>query len=542
MGTIAADLPPVVGRQIDRSKEQYAASLATLEWLGYLALGGPESTGERSGVEAMARADFKTALGEGLGSDSELRLHLKLQPMHEFAKDEDGYVLAADGRRMIDLIREGWQRSTAAAQGSEETAPDPRMWTQANRDWNDLLNAHSVDKLQPGQYRLVLSRYPAEAMARDGSKYWEDKGYRRGLDYLQAYYMHPDGKLRAASYAVTGGDTDTWRTVFAGHSVEVPAGTPADNWIRYVIERSLPPEEAAVFGDRIRDAHYALTHQPIQRYSVDDILQQHQETVDAYFAGYILPLAESIVLGRPHQALQELAAAMLNSPDTIAKLNAGDRKELIRVAAGAVFGPASGRLIDKIVRYAAVEQIRAHIVRLLGNVQMGAPLPSLPAYHPPAHGVLPEQIVQHVSMGLAACRSHAGCAASLQSLDHLASEAGEGINPQGIFGGKEQGKAADVPNLIRCINCRRLATKEQVIQPKSWKCPHCAHEVDICTGVTIHRGRLLQPQPIESLLSALRQHQHPAHRLGMEWDGQKRGRRPERSIARIGKQALAKAA
>lgn len=41
---------------------------------------------------------------------------------------------------------------------------------------------------------------------------------------------------------------------------------------------------------------------------------------------------------------------------------------------------------------------------------------------------------------------------------------------------------------IRCINCRESVNAKDVIKPKSWCCPKCKYEVDVCTGKVIRKG------------------------------------------------------
>lgn len=84
--------------------------------------------------------------------------------------------------------------------------------------------------------------------------------------------------------------------------------------------------------------------------------------------------------------------------------------------------------------------------------------------------------------------------------------AGKGDKPQTAFAGVDQtGERSEndkVPSIIKCIACKRPSPKEKVVKAKSWCCPHCKYEVDICTGQVIHES--VQPKPdrsIEAILS-----------------------------------------
>ncbi|HSX23881.1 MAG TPA: hypothetical protein VLE74_02160 [Candidatus Saccharimonadales bacterium] len=42
---------------------------------------------------------------------------------------------------------------------------------------------------------------------------------------------------------------------------------------------------------------------------------------------------------------------------------------------------------------------------------------------------------------------------------------------------------------IRCIKCRETVNKKDVVKEKSWRCPHCKYEVDICDGKVLHESK-----------------------------------------------------
>ena len=42
---------------------------------------------------------------------------------------------------------------------------------------------------------------------------------------------------------------------------------------------------------------------------------------------------------------------------------------------------------------------------------------------------------------------------------------------------------------INCIKCREPVNKKDVVKEKSWRCPHCKYEVDICDGKVLHESR-----------------------------------------------------
>jgi len=58
------------------------------------------------------------------------------------------------------------------------------------------------------------------------------------------------------------------------------------------------------------------------------------------------------------------------------------------------------------------------------------------------------------------------------------------------YGNKSEESAA-LPKLIRCVNekCRQLVPSKQVVKEKSWCCPKCKYEVDICSGKVLCAGK-----------------------------------------------------
>lgn len=76
----------------------------------------------------------------------------------------------------------------------------------------------------------------------------------------------------------------------------------------------------------------------------------------------------------------------------------------------------------------------------------------------------------------------AGCGASLNGnkLFDMSSEEAK----EEIFSDSDESK---LPEKIRCIKCGEMVESKKVVQPKSWRCPHCRYEVDVCTGKEINQ-------------------------------------------------------
>jgi hypothetical protein len=54
------------------------------------------------------------------------------------------------------------------------------------------------------------------------------------------------------------------------------------------------------------------------------------------------------------------------------------------------------------------------------------------------------------------------------------------------YGNKEESKK--LPATIRCINCKEKVPSKEVVKPKTWCCPKCKYEVDVCTGKVLCSG------------------------------------------------------
>jgi formylmethanofuran dehydrogenase subunit E len=55
-------------------------------------------------------------------------------------------------------------------------------------------------------------------------------------------------------------------------------------------------------------------------------------------------------------------------------------------------------------------------------------------------------------------------------------------------GDKQSDESDSKSGKIRCIKCRETVRKRDVVTEKSWRCPHCKYEVDICNGAVMHES------------------------------------------------------
>ncbi len=84
-------------------------------------------------------------------------------------------------------------------------------------------------------------------------------------------------------------------------------------------------------------------------------------------------------------------------------------------------------------------------------------------------------------------RVFSGCGASLGASGESTGNAQDELSQLG-YGSKSE-ETAKLPAKIRCINCKEKVDSKKVVKPKSWCCPSCKYEVDICSGTVICAGK-----------------------------------------------------
>jgi hypothetical protein len=126
---------------------------------------------------------------------------------------------------------------------------------------------------------------------------------------------------------------------------------------------------------------------------------------------------------------------------------------------------------------AAVEQ--RYQARFIPEGFVTIPDPNFNSYSP-----LQEMFVAGSEAAIAG-KTFSGCGAS------AGPEAGENaefeLGKVG-YGDKDKKEDDSLSSRIRCINCKEKVATKEVVKPKSWCCPKCKYEVDICTGKVMRSG------------------------------------------------------
>ena len=411
--------------------EVYALSMETLRRLGELAYGG--ASREALIAAGLAYADFTTGVAENLKTDKELSHLLDVARTYEF-EVKDGQAVSADGTPMVDVVRRGYEQSRA------EASADPRKAVQAERDKGDLLVAEAVDSLSPGESYAVLSMCPEDAFARGINM--ESLGYVPGMSFVQVFVRIHD-KVIVHCLSVEASSKPAWHDVLGQFGLDVPAETSANEWIRYGLRSRLPIQDALGLAGRVRETYYQHIGQVHRRYSATDFLRQHDGDVQRYFNMYVRPLAEAIYTAQNNETMQGLARVLMDA-GVGESFNEDEMKiELGRIAHGEPgFTAASGRTMERLIRYALVEDLRARLVSEMPDSGHDWS-ETTPTQHDAAMNsvdiaAMHTQLAGHIQAGIRAQRTYGGCS-GLRFIGSGSEEHGAaGGNPQEPYGGRAQ--------------------------------------------------------------------------------------------------------
>jgi hypothetical protein len=88
-------------------------------------------------------------------------------------------------------------------------------------------------------------------------------------------------------------------------------------------------------------------------------------------------------------------------------------------------------------------------------------------------------------------KTFSGCGSTVRATGGATSGEGQTPSTEGDmkdagYGNKEESKK--LPATIRCINCKEKVPSKEVVKPKTWCCPKCKYEVDVCTGKVLCSG------------------------------------------------------
>ena len=418
--------------------ESYAHSLSTIRNLGRVLLHATVESPERAQVEELAFADYETAVVEMLKTDAEFRdqLDVDTKRTHEIV---GGRVLAADGIAMVTILERGARASRQAARF------DSKLEAQATRDACDVSNAQRVDDLKPGMTLWGISMEPKQELQRFKETY-AGLGYREGLAYIQSYTKVDERTLIARSYSVDTSDEAMWRDVLADHGMPIPEGESLNKWLAHAVELQADDQQAEDFVTKLRAEYYRRRGVNHERSSVTQYAAANEAIIRGFFKVYYHALSKASVTDKNNQTLKDFAGTLLQAD--IAKLKPEIRQQLIRITNSDKFDAESGRVVDSLIRYAVVEELRKGLPAHLDSKPVDNRSKQYWQRVGREHGMDPHELnrlmANNVERGIAAGRSYGGCAGNIElsnreasnsALDGSSSERAA-LNQQEAYGGR----------------------------------------------------------------------------------------------------------
>lgn len=479
--------------------ETYGRSLGTIRRLGAFmieTLSREEATA--SPEAAQAKAEFYTSVEEGFGTDMELGGGLEVRDFDE-RPVMDGRVMAKDLKTPISSMTEA---GLACAQ--ETGRKDRRFLPQLTRSEWDHTNALIVDQMARGETdyntRIVISPFPEEGAAESGDEYWRNVGYvphlRRG--FVQLYHMTKEGILVSGSLSFDGSDKQRLREIFDRFGIEIPTGEVTDNWLKYAITGTLSEADARELATGIADT----ASDPRYRKNTNtvDVTKQYGPLMDRIFNESYIHVCESLARGYQTAEARKLIHQFA---DKAHHFNRRYAEALYRMRADGGFTGDDSIVLHELLVYSTIEMMRAlHLKKDIAGQDCRY------ANHDAGYLQLAGASFQSALSDLGADGARSNRVYSACGLSITLGKDGQGGNgdkPQAAFGGVdrtgEKSENDKIPSIIKCIACKRPSPKEKVVKAKSWCCPHCKYEVDICTGEVIHQS--VQPKSGKSIETIL---------------------------------------
>lgn len=349
------------------------------------------------------------------------------------------FALKRQGGDLVYFDKGQWQpymnvlyrgRTTAY----DEASKDPRREFLVDRAEEDLRMGYQMQKLRPGQRISWSSPYPYEVEGLYGKRFLSECGFQtdRKMGFLYQATCLEDGTLLLESQTVDRSDEDAF--AFA-----------------------LDPE--------------------IQNAGLDAMVDTYDMVLGRKYSGIFY--AGRLDSERNENVWREISAQKDLIEYLLTKL-----EELARSS-------HEGRELEHAVKRHIYGVWAAFKNRLDGNA---------PRYsqHSSAYGfsaVYNQAVVMEVYAAFRQFASEGrvltGCGGSinmLQGEENIMNADSKDVF-DAIFGEKsDKSEDSKLPALIKCINCKEKVPSKEVVKEKSWCCPRCKYEVDVCDGRVICAG------------------------------------------------------
>ncbi|MCA9323894.1 hypothetical protein KC992_02210 [Candidatus Saccharibacteria bacterium] len=332
--------------------ERYAGSLAAERaWYGKTALKAAGVYVEEVEIAAAVEnswQDHWTALAENIATTKEgQNLTFGVPITREIV---EGHVVDKNGRKIIDIVREGAVHSAWLAQ------KDSAYKHQSIRDEGDVYAAEAFDDLEVGETALVPSFYPEEWYETHPAL-CDSIGYRRGMTVL--HIAHRVDEKTMVQWPFTIKMSNKRALSQALHEVigmSIPYDTHSDLWSRHLHREKLPEAWSKQLGVRILERHQKLAGTSVRYSSAEGFLGENVEQIRALFDTYFPHIKEALGTQRNTPELQGLAGSILQAVGSDSeKLKPAVRSQLIHLANSDKFTDDDARLMKVMVRYATLE-------------------------------------------------------------------------------------------------------------------------------------------------------------------------------------------
>lgn len=481
----------------DHLQEKFAESLGPVKLMGALACEN-ETSVEYLEQKEMVFNDFAFAVAEMMATDPDFRECLDVNLPKQY-KRIDGKVRAANGEPMAAIVKRGVDSSRKAAE------EDPAMGFQVVRDESDEQNTESVDKLPIGWTRFVPSMDPKEAF-KTVPKTAEKLGYEEGMMYWWSFSRTDETTMDTRARSVDMSDTNLWSEVIKDFlDADIPEDISADEWSRCGIEIKCGAEEAEQLLQEMASEYYRRSGNTKPKYSVTEFMQHNDAHVRQIFEAYYPDLIKAANSGQNNRTVQEFASHILNT-SVVSRLESEARRRLIHIASSDTFTDEHGRVMNSILRYVTVEELRKGLPAFIRSKNNKA------AYQPTAfvgqllqHGLrqngaelqaMHTRMAANFQSGVEARRSYGGCAGQIGFAADSSPEsvANQALNPQDTYGraaNENKQESRIKTGKINCIKCHKPVDTKKATEEKGYlKCTHCKLKVEECTGKVVDEGIL----------------------------------------------------
>lgn len=293
-------------------------------------------------------ADFVTGTDENITTDKDFGEWLVLgRP--KIRKKINGKTVDPTGRPIIDIVE------TGAAYSAEIAKKDIDFTSQAFRDKGDVAFMEIVDDLRVGEVAHAVSMDPKEHLKKDPKK-WTQIGYYEGMAVQHIAYRIDEDTVLMWTNIIKQSDKAAFSKIYKeDYGQDIDENTHSDLWIRHVHRSNASRVDVDQIGRHTLDRHKKLIGSNINHYSVADFVDENMDLVRGYFDTYALPLAISHATGKNSTTIQNLARQIY---DNVEGMTPSVMKQLMKVSNSSNFDSDSARVMQAMIRYALVEDLR----------------------------------------------------------------------------------------------------------------------------------------------------------------------------------------